>query len=194
MFDGSSQATVTAMRYTLPLNRFFRLQAGLSEETQSLDGTSDAAIAAMEKIGNQISDDAESTIFQLIDTLKSAGKSLKATIQFPVNDQVVPVGACDVVGSIEDYCGEFLYLFRGEKGQYWPSRRIMPTGNVWKTRLNVGTKSPLEVLRLVAVNPTLHDYIQYYEAHAAALGHSGIGIRHYPTELDRVRVVADHNK
>jgi uncharacterized protein len=189
MFDGSSQATEAAMRFTLPWNLYHRFQPGLSEETHTLDGASEAAIAGMEQVAAKIADGSEATILQLIDTLKESGKTLKAQIQIPTKDQVVPVGKCEVTGSIEDYCGEFLYLFKGEKGRYWPSRRIIPTGKIWQGHIEISTKSPTVVIRLMSVNPTLHDYIQYYEANAKALQYSGIGITHYPNELDRVRVV-----
>lgn len=71
-FDGTAKATEDALRYCVP-GRFVRLQYGLSEQSERLDGASARNLAALEAIGCTILQAHDAALKDVVRDLKAAG-------------------------------------------------------------------------------------------------------------------------
>jgi hypothetical protein len=129
------------------------------------------------------------------DELAASLKSVKGNINTPANGEKVMPRQCSVLGTVENYSQQPLYLFTGGPKRFWPSARIEPDPEGrWTGCVHLGETSPTGIIRLAAVDPNMAEYIEVYRAQAGFMKHSGMNIPRFPVLLDTIKVNVDLSK
>lgn len=191
VFDGTSKATEDFFRYA-HLDNHLRIQPNLDREIEGLDFVSKKALLGLEAVALNEVRARESEILRMFERLKVAGQPISAEITYPSNRQFVKPGPITIRGTVRNYNSEILYAFTGKPGRYWPSQRILPSGDNWSTDLHFGTTEKDAHITVGVVDETIAEYLEMYRSIAFTRGFCGIVLSCPQTILREIDVSLDY--
>ena len=114
----------------------------------------------------------------------------KSQITSPKDGDTINANSNDIYGLVgTGFTGRLYLLTGGNNHTYWPSSELnYHASGAWKGAVHVGSHSPQATIRLVSVDQTTADYIEFYRKFAPQLRHPGMTLAREPELLDKIIV------
>jgi len=126
------------------------------------------------------------------DEIDEALRSVKGQIESPHEGHLMKDRKCRVTGRVEVYSSQALYLFTGDYGRYWPSKRLTPNPhNRWEGEVDLGNEHVDHTIWLAAVDDITAHYVELYRNQSGNSGHKGLIIPKFSNLLHSIHVKLD---